>query len=305
MKRFIIHIMLIYIIPIMTILGYSEIKLRAVPNDYSYKHEWMTNNYSSVRILNLGSSHGYFGIKPEYFSQSAFNLAFSSQSLKYDEFLYNAYATQCDSLSYLIVPVSYFSMRSHLETGIEGWRTKGYCIYMGCDFHQNEPFYNLEIMSKDKLLSIFDVIFDRISFVSCDTLGCGTSYKMEYRNKDWSSTGETACERHTYPNNKKIVGENIEYLQHIIADCQKRDIKVILLTTPTYHTYYEMLELVQLEEMESICNNLDDQYKHVVYLNWLKHDQFNEDDFFDADHLNEFGARKLTKMLDEYMLNWR
>lgn len=304
MKRFIIQIILIYVIPIFFVMGYIEMKLRDVPNDYRYKHEWMIENQSHIRILNLGSSHGYFGIKPNVFSYSAFNLAFTSQSLKYDKYLYDTYASQCHSLDYLIVPVSYFSMRSDLETGVENWRIKGYCIYMGCDFHQNEPFYNLEIISKDKLWSIPDVIFDRISFISCDTLGYGTNYKMEYRNKDWSSKGEIAHRRHTY-STTKFVDENIKYLQQIIDDCKKRDTKVILLTTPTYHTYYELLDLVQLEEMESICNNLDEQYENVVYLNWLKHKDFTDEDFYDADHLNEYGAEKLTKLLDQHIMNWR
>ena len=56
--------------------------------------------------------------------------------------------------------------------------------------------------------------------------------------------------------------------------------------------------------MERICDNLDKQYEHVVYLNWLKHSDFTEEDFYDADHLNEYGAEKLTRMLDQYIMNW-
>ncbi len=88
----------------------------------------------------------------------------------------------------------------------------------------------------------------------------------------------------------------------MIRDCQKRNIKVILLTTPTFHTYYDVLNQDQVIEREEICNSLVQKYNHVIFLDWLKHKQFNEDDFFDADHLNEYGAEKLTKMLDEFIM---
>ena len=126
MKRFLVQSILIIIVPISFVLGGIEIFIRKIPNDYAYKHECMTTNKASIEILSLGSSHGYFGINPEFFSKSAFNLAFTSQSLKYDKYLYDTYATDCISLNYLIVPISYFTMRSCLETSVENWRIKGY-----------------------------------------------------------------------------------------------------------------------------------------------------------------------------------
>ncbi|MBR0360960.1 MAG: hypothetical protein IIX35_01090, partial [Paraprevotella sp.] len=64
------------------------------------------------------------------------------------------------------------------------------------------------------------------------------------------------------------------------------------------------LDELQLHEMQDLCHNLTQKYDHIRYLNWLQHDSFTEDDFFDADHLNEYGAEKLNKMLDEYIINW-
>ena len=175
---------------------------------------------------------------------------------------------------------------------------------MGCDFHQYDASYNLEIASKDKLCSIFDCMLCDTSFINCDILGWGTNYKFELRDDEWQKTGAIACARHTN-SLYEYVEENVQYLQFIIDDCVRRNIKVILLTIPTYKSYYEQLDTIQLNEMEEICNRMDDKYENVSYLNWLKHDSFTYDDFFDADHLNEYGAEKLTKMLDEYIKNWQ
>jgi hypothetical protein len=54
--------------------------------------------------------------------------------------------------------------------------------------------------------------------------------------------------------------------------------------------------------MVELSDNLAHKYDHVSYLNWLQHDSFTEDDFFDADHLNEYGAEKLSKLLNDYIL---
>ena len=300
MKRFLIQVIFIIFLPTMCVLGVCENILRSIPNDYSYKHDWLIKNSNSIKILNFGSSHGYYDIRPEFFSKPAFNLAFVSQSLKYDKFLYEKYATACDSLEYVVLPISYFSFRSNLDKSKEWWRIKGYCIYMGCDYYGVNPKYNLEITSKEKKSQLKDAFLQQLNYRTCDTLGFCTNYKKEYRAQDWQSTGLTACTRHS-KGKKENIKTNLQYLEWIIQDCQTRNIKVILLTTPTFHTYYDVLNQDQVIEREEICNNLVKKYSNVTFLNWLKHEQFDEDDFFDADHLNEYGAEKLTKMLDEYI----
>lgn len=300
MKRFLIQVIFIIFLPTMYVLGVCENILRSIPNDYSYKHDWLIKNSNSIKILNFGSSHGYYGIRPEFFSKPAFNLAFVSQSLRYDKFLYEKYATACDSLEYVVLPISYSSFRSNLDKSKEWWRIKGYCIYMGCDYYGVNPKYNLEITSKEKKSQLKDAFLQQLNYRTCDTLGFCTNYNKEHRAQDWQSTGLTACTRHS-KGKKENIETNLQYLEWIIQDCQKRNIKVILLTTPTFHTYYDVLNQEQVTEREEICNKLVKKYSNVTFLDWLKHEQFNEDDFFDADHLNEYGAEKLTKMLDEYI----
>ena len=301
MKHFLFQVILFIFLPMACTLGVCEYILRSVPNDHIYKHQFMITNQKNIKILSFGSSHGYYGIQPKFFSKAAFNMAFVSQSLKYDKFLYEKYATNCDSLECIILPISYFSLRSNLEKSQESWRIKGYCVYMGCNYHGINPIYNLEIMTKSKLLHIKDALLQQLNYRTCDTLGFCLNYKKEYRAQDWQSTGLTACARHS-KGKKENVETNFQDLEWIIQDCQKRNIKVILLTTPTFHTYYDVVNQDQVIEREEICNSLVQKYNHVIFLDWLRHEQFNEDDFFDADHLNEYGAEKLTKMLDEFIM---
>lgn len=301
MKRFILQTTIL-LVPIFSVLVIFEIALRNVPNDYKYKNDYMEKQHD-VSILVFGSSHSYFGISPQFFTKNAFNLAFTSQSLKYDKFLYDKYASDCDSLRYVILPISYFTLRSDLEASREWWRAKGYCIYMGCYDHIFDPEYMLEIASKEKMKIIKEALVGHANFRSCDNFGFGINYKKENRLDTWVSSGEVAAKRHTSIHRERVV-TNLQYLHSIISSCEERGVKVLLLTTPTYNTYVESLDVLQLNEMVDICQQLDADNEHVIYLNWLQNDAFNEDDFFDADHLNEYGAEKLTKMLDEYILSW-
>lgn len=304
MKRFLTQIILICILPVLLLLGVFEYSLRTVPNDYAYKDTYIHNHGDKIRILNLGSSHTYAGIQPKYFSKKAFNLAFSSQNLKYDHFLYTHYIPLLDSLEYLIIPMSYFSTRLNMDNHAESWRIKNYCIYMGCNYHPFDIDYHLEITSKDKMKHLTDALLGKANFINCDSLGRGNKYSLSKRNKSWKSKVNDVLEVHNKDKNDVDIQENLLYLYSIIADAKRRHIKVILLTTPTSDIYRNNLNEEQLQEVYDVCYSLDKHFEHVRYLNWLQHEDFTEDDFYDLDHLNEFGAEKLTRLLDRFILEW-
>ncbi len=125
MKRFIIRTVLLIIVPLLLGIVLCEYYLRKIPNDYSYKNEWLSNNAGSIRVLNMGSSHAFYGIEPSQFSCKAFNAAHVSQSIKYDHFIFSKFVNEMDSLEVLVLPVSYGSFLGFgPENGIEDWRVK-------------------------------------------------------------------------------------------------------------------------------------------------------------------------------------
>ena len=302
MKRFIIKILLL-IFPISFYAVIQEYVLRTIPNDYAYKNQWLTENSKNLKILTLGSSHGFFGIQPTEFSKLAFNAGHVSQSLLFDEFIFDKFLPQMDSLEYVILPISYFAIRSKgLQNGDESWRVKNYTIYYDCPYFKYQPKFALEcyhFAPKETLKAIFTKVNHR----GCDSLGRGTDYTLEARSDDWQTAGSVAMKRHTKVNySQSDVAKNLSHINHIVEVCMNRGIKVILLTTPTYHTYYEVLNKDQLEQMIRCCNAIANNHENVIYLNWLKHSSFDENDFYDADHLNEFGAVKLTNLLNYEIL---
>lgn len=303
MKRFLIRTVLLFIVPVFLGLVACEYFLRKVPNDYQYKNEWLTHNCGKIEVLNLGSSHAYFGICPQYFSHSAFNAAHVSQSIKYDHFIFKKFIDDMDSLKVIILPLSYFSMISNgPEGGIEDWRVKYYSIYYGCDYHKHEPKYNLEIIPKIRIGTAIHSVFGKANNRYVDSLGWGYSCQELFEQNEWEIEGKTAAQRHTRQTiDTIIVNENVYRLDEIIQICQNRKISVIILTTPTYKTYRDNLKTEQLDIMLKYGHLFESKYENVHFINLLDSDDFVQEDFQNSDHLNAFGAEKLTALLDHYI----
>ena len=301
MKNFLIKLIFTFIIPFFLLLGTIEWILRSVPNDYRYKNERFTEICDSVRVISFGSSHGHYGIRPDCMSLPAFNMGMPSQSIKYDHFLFYKYIDMCPNLSYVILPISYFSLGNELEEGA-GWaRAKGYTIYMGYDEYEYSPIYNLELINKEIYLGLVKNLGKPVNFLTCDSLGWG--YVREYGNQkpDCTSLAMNAVARH----NRSISGPintNLKRLTDIIKTCLDRDINVILLTMPTHESYYSLLDEGHVKLVVKTCQNLAAEFSNTTYLNLLKDSSFVYEDFYDPDHLNHQGAAKLTKKLNEVII---
>ena len=286
--------------PAMAGTAVCEHFLRKIPNDYAYKNGWLSDNSKSVSILVMGSSHSYFGIDPVYFSGNAFNAAHVSQSIKYDHFIFSKFIDEMDSLEVLILPISYFSIGSYGLEKEEDWRVKYYSIYYGCKYHRFEPKYNFEVSDGLQYKGVIKSIMGRINHRVCTDLGWGASYKLENRADNWKDSGDIAAKRHTQVKiDSSIVAKNNALVKEMIMKCAQKNACVILLTTPTYQTYREALNQEQLNLMVECSEGFASGFDNVYYLNLLDDNRFQEDDFYDADHLNEYGALKLTTILQQ------
>lgn len=308
MKRF-IKTTILFFLPFFFALAILECGMRNVPNDYKYKNNWLDKNISHIHIWTFGSSHGLYGISPKHFTKQAFNSAHVSQSLKYDTFIFDKYIERADSLEWVILPISYFTMISCMEKGEEWWRIKNYCLYYDCPYHKYELKYNCEIIGNPLTFykQIKRVGIYRIKGVDdcrCDSLGLDLGYSKKCRaSEQWWEDGQQRAKFHTKNLDEKedIIRENQNYLKRIIEKCANKGVKVLLLTTPVCSTYYNCVDSSQYALMTETCQDFESKYNNVQYLNLFKDTRFNEDDFHDSDHLATEGAEKLTKILDEYI----
>lgn len=307
MKRF-LKTILLFLFPIACLLGVLEYSMRSVPNDYSFKNKWLTENLSQVHIWTFGSSHGLYGISPRYFSKPAFNSAHVSQPLKYDAFIFGKFIARADSLEWIVLPVSYFTLTSRMEDGDEWWRIKNYCIYYDCPYHRWETKYHFEVVGNPltfykqmKRVGRYWIKGD--DDTNCDSWGLNLGYSKEDRADNWWMDGKQRAKVHTkdLAKSQPVIQENIGYMESMIKTCTEKQVKVLIITTPVCSTYYDSVDSAQYALIVKTCESFADQYQHVQYLNLFKDSRFVEDDFHDSDHLATEGAEKLTKILDEYI----
>lgn len=285
-----------------------EFLLRNVPNDYLYKKEYMDLHSAEIETLILGSSHSFYGLNPAYFSSKTFNASHISQSLNYDFAIIQKYQTNLGNLKTIILPISYFTLFYNLEESSESWRMKNYVIYY--EINSAEPLiYHSEVLSNRmfvntrRLVSYY--ILGKPQTFSTD-LGWGTNYKSDNAG-DLYVTGKKAASIHSKKDintveNRIIFQNNINIFNNIVQYCKDRNVSLIVLTPPAYITYRQNLNTEQLEATFDSINRITLSYEGCTFLNLLSDTSFLAKDFFDADHLSEIGAEKLSTLINEKII---
>ena len=303
MKAFLIKTSL-FLLPILLGAFVAEYLLQNAPNDYKYKKSHLDEHAKEVETLVLGSSHSYYGIDPEYFNSATFNASHIAQMLAYDFKLLKKYESDWNALETVILPVSYFTLFDKLETGTEAWRAKNYVLYYNLEAPFKLKNYSELLSSKLKLNARRIVKYYALgeSSVTCSNLGWGTDFNAAHA-KDLSATVNESAERHTKEElhseeQKAIIQDNQQTLEEIAQWCQEKGIQLMLFTPPAYESYTSLLNEEQLRETIRIAQNTADKYSNCSYLNLLNNSSFIAGDYFDADHLSNVGAKKLSVMLN-------
>lgn len=295
MKRFLI-ILLVFFIPILCVLAGLEYLVRQTPNEYRYKAEWMKKNADRVETLILGTSHSFYGISPSYLGPNAFSLAFSAQSLQYDEFLFFKYAPKCKNIKRVILPISYFTLFSgDMEDGSEWWRTINYKVYMDCPYHSSLSKYNFFISNSEPFRAKLTKQMKGNVIIECDSLGFG--YPIYRKSNPTLDDASVAIwvELHTAKDFTNV-DANKQHIRKIAEYCAENDIQLVLVTTPTYKRYYEQLNPDQLTIMYGFINEMKVKFG-ITYFDHLRDRRFSPSDFTDCNHMSCDGARKLSTIL--------
>lgn len=274
-----------------------EVVLRQIPNDYSYKYKFLTEEGKEIETLILGSSHAVYGIHPDTFSALTFNAAHVSQTLHYDYVILSQVIESLPDLKTLVLPVSYFSFRTSLDHSAESWRIKNYHLYYDCEDCDKSWNHRLEIVNgtfSANLRRVWNWLKNNRDEINSTPLGYGTKH-LNKPSKDLPTTAAAAAERHTHESDE-LVEKNQEYLTKIIELSRENGVKIVLLTMPGTSYYRKLLEKNQLEEMQAICQGWAVS-KDVIYLDLLANNSFGDQDFRDGDHLNLQGAVKLSQDL--------
>ena len=161
----------------------------------------------------------------------------------------------------------------------------------------------LRTLSNDFKLNVYRLggyYIKRKIHVYCDEFGWGTDHNSENAT-NLIETGKSAAHRNTFDislkETKETFENNMKLLYSIAEWCEEKDMNLILLTPPAYQTYIDNLNDLQLSITIKTVNTVASKYKNCQYYNLMNDSSFTAIDFYDADHLSEIGAKKLTNII--------
>jgi len=94
-------------------------------------------------------------------------------------------------------------------------------------------------------------------------------------------------------------------LNSIIKWCKDNNHKILLLTPPAFEPYRQNLNLEQLNTTIKTTSEVCSNYDNCTYMNLLSDTNFVSKDFYDADHLSEIGAKKLSRLINEKIIEMK
>ena len=297
MKRFLTKVLIVGVV-VATALFSIEMYVRSIPNEYSYKFNYMENHIDSIQILAVGSSIGRSGIDPSCFNERTFNVANVSQDLETDCSIIDKYLPRAKSLHTVIFTLLPGSFCCRMGEGIESWRLRKYAIYMDLDIEKPKLSERLEISNMSSAYVQVSKYLRGINTVECDELGMGNDTNVASEDAKIKQA-ESISKIHNslyIPANYGII---VPRLESTLTKCEKNGVKVYMVLLPVHKAYSDRIDAGMLAECDSIARDLSNKYSNVEYINMFVDSTFVSDDFRNSNHLSKQGANKLSNILNE------
>lgn len=277
------------------IICFDNAFLSSITHEFSLKTDLydVKINEEEIELIATGLSYTRDGIDLSALDVNGANFAFSSQDLYSDyyilDYLFNKY--KLNNLKFIIIGIGYFSFNYDLSKSVNSHLTpRYYGITKSMRSYQiNSQYYKcrnfiFEFGDYCKISSLFDSIGNK-------------NYYKTLTESD-KKEGESTALRHTMKNYPDTIKENKNYFEKILNLCKVKRVQPIILVFPTTKYYYSHLT----EEFENnfleIIKEMQQKYK-FLFLNLIKSPNYNDDDFWDASHLNYKGAKKITNKINE------
>lgn len=280
-----------------------EWQLTQYPNSYRIKNDELLKQKDRVTCLIMGSSQSYWALNPDFLQIKAFNLANVSQSIDVDIALANLWISRLPRLACIVIPVSYFSLRTRMQDSNESWRMYFYLHEYGLQWPTIKS-YTPRSWSRTFLYSVPEAL----------TMACGKSPGLLPETSGWLEVqhdldtidldaAKNRANLHTRLQQTQLEDTLVAQLRNAIQSWQKQGIQTILVTLPVTEAYVAHLNPAYVQRNQQRIAELG--ALGVSCLNLSSATTFAQEDFADFDHLNARGARKASTALNDFILKGR
>ena len=294
MIRFICKLSL-YLIPLLVLGTWAEIRARQIPNNYSLKAHLFSNfPASEIETLILGSSHSLKGINPARLSSRAFNYAHVSQ--RYDIDLLILKSSEFTRLNTVILPVSLFSFYNLPGENPQLQRLRKYAVYTPLDV----PAPAWDHFAIRNWTEVRGALFNISDSSLCSIEANGWEPMSAAESEvDLTRTTSTAFESHT-KYGTSIDADALRSFEAIVDWCDSKNVRLVVVSIPVWKAYRDLaIGSIQWKQTKSVLK----RYRTIQFLNWMENPPIGMslEDFHDADHLSAAGANKLSIALNDWI----
>lgn len=294
----------VFCLPVLLIWGFVEFFYRTVPNNYTLKAHSISEKANNVEVLLFGSSHCLYGLNPVYFNRNTFNLSGISQTIYFDKLLLEHYLDSLPKLKQVVFCIEYTNLSQKDNTQDDVFRKYYYESFMDLKvpiISQFDPKKYSLALSRSLATSI-DLMrkyFTKGTILNCDQNGWGNDYKR-INSTPPDREGKNRAKAHE--DGSIDFSINRRRINSLIAKCTKRKIDVVIVSLPVSKAYSQNLNQDKLQLIFKTCQEFGStNHKGVRYLNLFNDNRFADEDFYDPDHLNEAGAEKCSKIVNEFL----
>lgn len=293
--------------------------------DYCYldaMHE--KNRKKGADTIVAGSSHAMNGITEKYFDTEIINFSVSSQDIYYD-FLNVRKACQegRQAIKSCIINIGYYMLFQDLSLSKNSnylVRTIYEPLFHDSHFMRSDRLYHpmQEIIETGKgifsteLVEIFcrewtrNVLIEQGSYYG-ELISREKNNVMSLKGVVWEQlseaekeacAGKRAADHNRLYAHKESRAENGKLIEEMTVYLSERDIRTVFVIFP-FTVWYN--QYINPEYREDIYRALDGLKTPVEFLDMNELDCFHDGDFLDTDHLNDMGAEKASKVLNEFL----
>lgn len=308
MKNFLKQIIGLGILGILVCIG-IECFLLTIPNEYSFKREYIETNGDGIKTLILGHSHAANGINPDFLGDSVFNAAISGRNHYYDAVLAERYIPKLKNLKCVIWPLGYnfqyssYKYHCFFKKNDVDYSSSYLCMYEKyMDIHYNYfmPYTYWSEIINSKLGYGTRIFKNYEEQIGCTTLGF-EPVKLDWKTSNWVTEKLPQIVDYESKNAKLTLSEGLTNMKRIAKVCRENGIRLIVITMPCYKTYLKQVTERGLKDMQACVEAMHSVNPQLEYYNYISDNHFTDDDFFNSSHLSDVGAIKFSKILRDIL----
>ena len=261
-----------------------------------------------IEVACFGSSHALLGIDFEDYEQDyvCFNFGQASQFLSYDDRLLQHYLDHFEPGATVLITISHFSLFGKPDTEYDNFAAlnKRYYKVLPADlikqYDAKTDFYvtKFPALAAEDALSLFSMLIGRNH--------PNTEWENHTNPKQAAADAEnrykTFVESKRAEDGSRLYNlEEIDALYHMIALCQEKGLRPVLITTPYLSEYMDQIrenDPAFFDDFYGLINEIIEK-TGVPYFDYSSDDRFVGcyELFHDVDHLNRDGAKQFTSIV--------